>query len=96
MQLSVKALAGGADTAEQGRLVFDQIKDRLSAGENLTVDFDGVRTATSSFVNAAFVPLLAHLPVEQLKRQLRVTRSSRQINDMIKMRLEKPSQPAAA
>jgi STAS-like domain of unknown function (DUF4325) len=65
-------------------------------GSQVIVNFDGVTTATSSFTNAAFVPLLADFSMEQIRKSLRIVRSSRQINDMIKTRLDRESAKVAA
>lgn len=46
-------------------------------------------TATSSFVNAAFVPLLDFVSFVELKRRIKVVDSNRQINEMIRTRMER-------
>lgn len=95
MQLSVKELAGAADTAAQGEIILKAISAGLSAGE-VILDFTGVTTATSSFTNAAVVPLLSDYPLDHLRKHLRVVQSTRQINDMIKTRLERAASGSAA
>jgi hypothetical protein len=50
---------------------------------------------TSSFVHAAFVALLDHFPYAEVKARLRVIESTRQINDVIKTRLDRSSKAAA-
>jgi hypothetical protein len=67
----------------------------LSANGSVVVSFDGIQTATSSFVHAAFVELLDDFSYRDLKARLRVTTSTRQINDMIKTRLERSANVAA-
>jgi hypothetical protein len=94
MEISIKQIAGGADTAAQGELVL-RCLEPLKQGDQATVSFEGVTTATSSFVNAAFVSLLSDLTLEQIRKHLRIVRSSRQINDMIKTRLEREAAKAA-
>jgi hypothetical protein len=54
----------------------------------VTVSFDGLNIAASSFVAAAFLPLLQEHSLDDLKRRLRVIDSTRQINQMIKSRLQ--------
>ena len=51
------------------------------------LSFDGVEDVPSSFVNAAFVPLLGSYSYDFIKAHLQVINSTRQINDMIKRRL---------
>jgi hypothetical protein len=44
-----------------------------------------------SFVNTSFLKLLEDWTLDELKRRIRVVNSTRQINDMIKSRLERAS-----
>jgi len=74
--------------------VFDVLKKALDTG-SVTVSFDGIQTATSSFVSSAFVALLDHLSYADIKERMRVIDSTRQINDMIKTRLERSPKMAA-
>jgi hypothetical protein len=84
-------VAGGADTSAQGDLVYAKLIAGLRSAQDIEVSFDRVKTATSSFVNTSFVKLLEHWPLDELKRRMRVVHSTRQINDMIKSRLERVS-----
>jgi hypothetical protein len=95
MVISVLNIASGADTADQGAAVFIHLRDAMQAGGSVAVTFEGVQTATSSFVNMAFVPLLDDYSFDHIKQHLRVTKSTRQINDMIKTRLERAALAAA-
>ena len=80
----------GADTAEQGDAILIKIRAGLACEPNqLIVSFEGIQSATSSFVNSALVPLLDDLEFGELKRRLKIIDSTRQINDMIRSRLEK-------
>jgi len=81
--------AGGADTSAQGDLAYAKLIAGLRSPQDVEVSFDGVKTATSSFVNTSFVKLLEDWPLDELKRRMRVVHSTRQINDMIKSRLER-------
>jgi len=54
-----------------------------------------VKTVTSSFVNTAFVQLLEAMPLADIKRRLQIISSTRQINDMIRTRMERESSVAA-
>lgn len=48
-------LASGADTSVQGELVYVKLKEGLRSDHEILASFDGVKTATSSFVNTSFV-----------------------------------------
>jgi hypothetical protein len=87
--IQIRDLVAGANTADDGNAVFPHLRMAMANGAAFAVSFVGVQTATSSFVNTAFVPLLKHFSFGDIKRRMRVTDSTRQINQMIKMRLER-------
>jgi hypothetical protein len=87
MVIRIREIAGGADTAEQGFAVLLALRAELGRAPLVTVSFEGVVTATSSFINASFVQLLDQMDLEDIKKRVLVLRSSRQINDMIRSRL---------
>jgi uncharacterized protein DUF4325 len=89
MVIRILDFVRGADTSDQGALVLARLQAALAGDTEVIVSFDGINTATSSFVNAGIVPLLQHFPLSDLKARLRVVDSTRQINDMIKMRMER-------
>jgi STAS-like domain of unknown function (DUF4325) len=87
--IQIRDLVAGANTADDGDVVFPHLRSAMAYGAPFIVSFIGVQTATSSFVNAGFVPLLKHFSFSDIKRRMRVTDSTRQINRMIKTRLER-------
>ncbi|UJX47177.1 STAS-like domain-containing protein [Xanthobacter sp. YC-JY1] len=87
MVIRVVDFLPSADTAEQGAVLHNMLLDELKSGTTITVSFYHIQSATSSFVNAAFVDLLSHFGFDELKKRLRIVESSRQINEMIKSRL---------
>ncbi|EAQ35765.1 hypothetical protein NB311A_05093 [Nitrobacter sp. Nb-311A] len=87
--IQIHDLVAGANTADQGANVLPHLRSAMAAGEPFVVSFSKVQTATSSFVNASFVPLLKEFSLAAIKAQIRVTDSTRQINQMIKTRLER-------
>ena len=95
MVIRIVDLVPGADTGHQGAIVFAHLRDALKNGQKVAIAFTGVQTATSSFVNSAFVPLLNEISLSQIKANLRILDSTRQINEMIKSRLERHALVAA-
>jgi hypothetical protein len=95
MVIRVRDFAPGADTSEEGARLFDLLNSAMGTQGLVTVSFDGIQTATSSFVNAAFVELLSRFSYGDIKLRIRVTDSTRQINDMIKTRLERSNDMVA-
>lgn len=96
MVIQIRDLVPGADTAQQGGIVLPQLQAAMATGAPFVVSFDHIQTATSSFVNAAFVPLLQIYSFSAVKQQMRVVKSTRQINEMIRSRLQRVSMDAAA
>lgn len=75
-------------TYEDGQVLANLIAPALDADEDVIVSFNGVDDVPSSFVNGAFVALLLNYSFESLRRHLHVVDSTRQINGLIKARLE--------
>ena len=88
MVVRILDAAPAADTNSQGEAVLVRLLAALSRDETVTVSFDGVTNVTSSFVNAALVPLLETMSFSEIKKRVRIINSNRQISDMIKRRLE--------
>jgi STAS-like domain of unknown function (DUF4325) len=92
MVVRIRDNVDSADTADQGAAVLDVLRKVLASSEDqVVISFQGVQTATSSFVNSAFLPLLEKYALHELKRRIRVIESTRQINDMIKNCLNRPA-----
>lgn len=89
VMIHIKHIVDSADTADQGAVVFAHLSPVLAGNDDVVVSFDGVTTATSSFVNTAFIPLLKMGSLAMIKSRLKIIRSTRQINDMIRSRLER-------
>lgn len=88
MVIYVNELTKSASTYEDGDLIFKRILPNVLAGEGIIVDFSGISSVPSAFVNGAFVRLLEHVSFEQVKRTLSFANSSRQINRLIRSRFE--------
>ena len=96
MVIRIIDLVSGANTADDGDAVYQALKHALGQPGQVIVCFAGIQTATSSFVNASFVRLLDDCSFSDIKTRLRVTNSTRQINDMIKRRMTKSALSVAA
>jgi Mg/Co/Ni transporter MgtE len=88
MVIQVNTLIAAAVTEADGAAVFAELSRELQRQDVVTLSFSGLKTASTSFVNTAFVPLLDLMPFQDIKRRLKVVESTRQINHMIKWRLE--------
>ena len=93
----VVEVAGRGDTADQGILLHKALVASLrNSSSPVSVDFEGLTTVTSSFANLAFVQLLTEWPFSELKKRLKIVNSTRQINEMVKSRLEREGNNHAA
>lgn len=72
--------------SEDGKIIRDVIEAQLKNNESLTVSFSGVDSVPSSFVNTALISLLDRYDFIQIKRLLRFSDTTSQINDMIRSR----------
>jgi hypothetical protein len=88
MVIQVNTLIATAITETDGDTVFAQLNRELECQDVVTLSFFGLKTASTSFVNTAFVPLLDLMSFGEIKRRLRIVESTRQINHVIKWRLE--------
>lgn len=73
---------------KDGEVIFALISEMLKQDQQVVVDFSGVTSIPSAFVNSAFIRLLEHFSFDQVKRNLSFTHSTRQINQLIKSRFE--------
>lgn len=84
MVINVKDLVTGCDTNAQGDVVRVAIQEALISLNEIELSFSGFTGATTSFVNSAFLDLLDTMSFDEIKQRIRVTRSSCQINSLIK------------
>ena len=88
MVISVLELVPDCNSRDSGKIVGEAIQLAFLADGNIKVCFAGVEDVPSAFVNLAFVPLLEQYALPEIRRRLQVVNSTRQINEMIKRRLE--------
>lgn len=75
-------------TRTDGEIIARAITSCLKSGDNAVISFAGVYGVPSSFVNAAFISLLADFAFEDIKARVSFVHSTRQINEMIKKRFD--------
>jgi len=92
VMIRVVDVVGAADTADQGNLLRARILPMLRTGGQVRLSFDGVVSATSSFVNAAFVEVLTSVPFDRFKAQVKIVDATGQINEMIRTRMTRAAE----
>lgn len=77
-----------ASSYDDGEVIFRLLLDPVRMGQKVEVDFSGITSVPSAFVNSAFVRLLEHVSFEQVRATLTFVQSTRQINELIRSRFE--------
>ncbi len=84
--LKAAAISGRCYNQEDGAKLFAALAEKLRRREKISVSFEGVDTIPSSFVNAAFIALLEEFSFEVIKNSIQFSKTTRQINEMIRSR----------
>lgn len=92
MVVHVKSATGGCDTHSQGHALYSLISPKLRVGSPVTLDFRGVQSMTSSFVNTGLIPLLDEISFDKVKSLLKVQNANRQVSNMIRDRMHSHSE----
>lgn len=86
--IQVKTISEQHTTNEDGLKLKQAILNSLAVDECVTVSFEGVPHVNTSYVNTAFVELLSDYEIGEIKRRVKIVKSTKQINTVIKERLE--------
>ncbi|HEL2204188.1 TPA: STAS-like domain-containing protein [Streptococcus suis] len=62
--------------SETGELVFQEIKKYIDQDESVTLDFTGITTLTTAFLNLAIGQLYDLKPIDVLTKLVKIKRSS--------------------
>jgi STAS-like domain of unknown function (DUF4325) len=77
-----------ASSYEDGEVIFRLVLNEINRDKEVQVNFNGVTSVPSAFINSAFIRLLEHVSFETIRVKLTFTESTKQINDLIKSRFE--------
>lgn len=77
-----------ASSYDDGQVIYQLIADGLRSNETVEVSFDGFNAVPSAFINAAFVQLLEVTPIEKLREKLKISDSTKFINELIRARFD--------
>lgn len=78
-----------------GDTIFNIIFPVIQRGEDIVLSFEGVEAVPSSFVNASIVRLIEVVSLKEIKSHLKVIKSTKQINALIRGRIDFLAQTAA-
>jgi STAS-like domain of unknown function (DUF4325) len=79
-------------TYADGDVIFNIIAPIIKRGDDVVLSFEGVEAVPSSFINASIVRLIEVVSLKEIKAHLQVVKSTRQINALIKGRIDFLSQ----
>lgn len=86
MQVAVHEYVGeNAITRDAGRPLYELIRPALLNGEQVCLDFEGVKVYASPFLNAAIGQLYRDLTSDDLNRRLRLVHMTRAGRDTLKV-----------
>lgn len=77
-----------ASTYDDGQVIFNMIQDDVRRGRPVELSFEGLHAVPSAFINAALVQLVESVPLQQITRNVKITHSTKFINELIKRRFE--------
>ena len=81
--VKVLDIADSCYSWEDGKAVYDEIKDYLVARHDVRLSFSGVSVVTSTFVNAALIDLLDSVDFETIREHLTIADVNSYVADMI-------------
>lgn len=88
MAIAIKDHIESASSYSDGEVIFRLLLDPICEGKGVVVDFSGITSVPSAFVNSAFIRLLEHVSFEQVRSTLTFINSTRQINELIRSRFD--------
>ena len=88
VNICIKDHLVNASTYADGQIIFCMIKSHLEKGEIVVLSFEKILAVPSAFINAAILQLVEHFTPSEIKSKLKISNSTRSINDLIRNRLE--------
>jgi len=82
----VKDISPAWFSNDDGQRIYNVIEPILLSDQPVIVSFRGVPSATTSFINSAFIALLDKISFETIKSLLKIVDSNTHINKLIKDR----------
>ncbi len=88
MVIKVRDHVERCSTYEDGEVILQLLQPEIEGGKDVVLSFEGIDAIPSAFVNASVVRLAQIAGIAAVKAHLRIIDSTRQINDLIRSRLE--------
>lgn len=73
---------------DDGQKLYSYLVNKMSKDEIVTLSFKSIDSATSSFINSAFIQLLDSFDFKFIKSHLSIVESTKQINNIINDRFK--------
>ncbi|MCM3110695.1 STAS-like domain-containing protein [Lederbergia lenta] len=88
VEINVLDFVDNCFSNNEGLIIYNLIRNEFTLSNQVVISFNGIRALNSSFVNSAFIELLNSYDFDFIKKNLRFTNSTKQINEMIKSRFD--------
>ena len=75
-------------TYEDGEAVCREVQKFLPLAETVAVSFENIAGVPSSFVNGMLNGLIEEIGIDGIKQKIRITHSTRIINDMLRRKFQ--------
>lgn len=88
MDIKLLDYVATCSTYSDGEVIYDLIAQEIACGKDVTLSFRGVSAVPSAFINASIVRLVESTSLDNVRSHLKISDSTRQINELILSRFE--------
>lgn len=88
MDIKLLDYVATCSTYSDGEVIYNLIAPEIVRGKNVNLSFKGVSAVPSAFINASIVRLVESTSLDNVRRHLKISDSTRQINELILSRFE--------
>ena len=85
--IDIKSKVKNAYTYEDGAIIYRIAKREILNNNIIELSFSEIDSIPSSFANGCFIQLLEDFSLDEIKKFVKISNSTKQINGMIKSRL---------
>lgn len=87
-EISIKDYVTSCYTNDEGFIIYSLIKVKLEYYDKINLSFEGIDSASSSFINTAIIDLLDDFTFDEIRERLHFIKSNKSINELIKRRFQ--------
>jgi hypothetical protein len=87
VRILITDLVSDADGVTEGEIIASALRSALASNDVIFLSFNGIGSASSSFISGALIPSLRSMTFAEFKRRVRIVDASWQVADVIKRRV---------